>query len=108
MGIRNKVEHRYARQQGALTAVIGGHAQAFLLNYEDELTGEFGPGASLATRLQFPVFIGSFTDGGEQALRHLRTTLPRELRTFIADYYAGISTETQADRRFEISAESCY
>lgn len=101
MGLRNKIEHRYARQQGALTAVIGGHAQALLLNYEDELTSEFGPGVSLATRLQFPVFIGSFTDEGEQALRHLRGTLPSELRTFIADYYAGISAETQVDPRFE-------
>jgi hypothetical protein len=66
IGLRNKIEHRYARQQEALTAAVGGQSQALLLNYEEELTGQFGPGASLATRLRFPVFIGSFTDQGSK------------------------------------------
>lgn len=101
IGLRNKVEHRYARQQQALVAVLGGHAQALLLNYELELTGEFGPAASLATRLQFPVFIGSFTDDGEQALRRLRKDLPAALRTFIANYHSGLSAGTETDPRFE-------
>ena len=33
--LRNKIEHRYARQQEALTAAVGGQAQALLLNYEE-------------------------------------------------------------------------
>jgi len=101
IGLRNKIEHRYARQQQALVAALGGHAQALLLNYEEELTGEFGPVASLATRLQFPVFIGSFTDEGEQTLRRLRKGLPAPVRTFITNYHSGLSAETEADPRFE-------
>ncbi|WP_211231831.1 DUF3644 domain-containing protein [Amycolatopsis balhimycina] len=59
IGLRNKIEHRYARQQEALTAAVGGQSQALLLNYEEELTGKFGVGASLATRLRFPVSSGA-------------------------------------------------
>ena len=69
IGLRNKIEHRYARHQEALTAAVGGHAQALLFNYEEELSGQFGVDSSLATRLRFPVFIGSFTDEGERTLR---------------------------------------
>jgi hypothetical protein len=64
ISLRNKIEHRYARQQQALGAVVGGQAQALLLNYEEELTTKFGSCVSLATRLRFPVFIGSFTTRG--------------------------------------------
>ncbi|MFI9362046.1 DUF3644 domain-containing protein [Kitasatospora sp. NPDC053057] len=102
IGLRNKIEHRHARQQQALTAVLGGYAQALLLNYEEEMITEFGPAVSLATRLQFPVFIGSFTDAGEQSLRRLRNQLPATLRKFIADFRSGLSDETEADSRFEL------
>lgn len=66
IGLRNKFEHRYARQQKTLTAVVGGQAQALLLNYEEEMTSQFGVNSSLATRLRFPIFIGSFTEEGER------------------------------------------
>jgi hypothetical protein len=56
ISLRNKIEHRYSRQQQALAAVVSGQAQALLLNYEEELTSQFGSHASLATRLRFPVF----------------------------------------------------
>lgn len=102
IGLRNKIEHRYARQQDALTVMLGGHAQALLLNYEAELTSVFGVEESLATRLRFPVFIGSFTDSGERSLRKLRRDLPAPLRTFIADFHSGLSEETQSDPRFEL------
>jgi len=76
IGLRNKIEHRYARQQESLTAALGGQVQALLLNYEEELTSKFGVESSLATRLRFPVFVGSFTSEGEQTLRRLRRRLP--------------------------------
>lgn len=96
------IEHRYARQQEALTAALGGHAQALLLNYEEELVGQFGASASLATRLRFPVFIGSFTHEGEQTLRRLRKQLPAALRTFITEYEAGLAPVTRNDSRYEL------
>ncbi len=53
IGLRNKIEHRYAkRAQLALTALLGGQAQALLLNYEEELVAKFGVEHSLATRLR--------------------------------------------------------
>jgi hypothetical protein len=99
--LRNKIEHRYSNQQQALTVAMSGHAQALLLNYEQELTGQFGQSTSLAIRLRFPVFVGSFTDAGEQTLRRLRKGLPAPLRRFIADFHSGLSAETEADPRFE-------
>ncbi len=102
IGIRNRVEHRYARQQQALAAVVGGQAQALLLNYEEELVTQFGPAASLATRLRFPVFVGSFTDEGERTLRKLRGSLPASLRTFISEYHAKLDPTTSDDPRFEL------
>jgi hypothetical protein len=101
IGLRNKIEHRYARQQDALTAAVGGQAQALLLNYEEELTSQFGSGASLATRLRFPVFIGSFTDEGERTLRRLRSQLPAALRNFITDYDAALDASITHDPRYE-------
>jgi hypothetical protein len=100
--LRNKIEHRYARHQTALLVGLSGYAQALLLNYEEELTTQFGAGESLAERLRFPVFVGSFTDEGERALRRLRGSLPASLRTFVVEYHSGLSTETQNDRRFEL------
>jgi tetratricopeptide (TPR) repeat protein len=102
IGLRNRVEHRYARQQQALAAVVGGQAQALLLNYEEELVAQFGPAASLATRLRFPVFVGSFTDEGERTLRRLRGSLPASLRRFISDYHANLEPSTSDDPRFEL------
>lgn len=102
IGLRNKVEHRFARQQEALSAAAGGQAQALLLNYEEELTVEFGVSSSLATRLRFPVFIGSFTAEGERSLRRLRQTLPATLRTFIADYNANLDPSVADNPRYEL------
>jgi hypothetical protein len=102
IGLRNKIEHRYTYQaQWGLTVALGGYAQAFLLNYEEELVGQFGEVASLATQLRFPVFIGSFTDQGEAALLRLRQSLPASLRTFISQYHSGLPDEVPNDPRYE-------
>jgi hypothetical protein len=101
IGLRNRIEHRYVRQQQSLATALAGECQALLLNYEEELTEQFGADTSLATRLRFPVFIGSFTSAGEQALRKLRCQLPATLRTFVADYQAALAPETSEDPRYE-------
>ncbi|WP_370940466.1 DUF3644 domain-containing protein [Amycolatopsis sp. cg13] len=101
VALRNKIEHRYAREQRALAVSVSGQSQALLLNYEQELTGQFGTGSSLATRLRFPVFVGSFTDEGERTLRRLRSRLPAPLRTFIADYDAGLDASVTQDPRYD-------
>ncbi|MGK3206803.1 DUF3644 domain-containing protein [Amycolatopsis sp. MEPSY49] len=101
IALRNKIEHRYAREQQALSAAVGGQSQALLLNYEEELTNSFGVSSSLATRLRFPVFIGSFTDEGERTLRRLRAQLPVQLRTFLAAYDAGLDESVARDPRYD-------
>jgi hypothetical protein len=103
IALRNKIEHRYAgKTDVALTAALGGHAQALLLNYEQEAVAQFGTSASLATRLRFPVFVGSFTDAGETTLRQLRKSLPVPLRRFIAEYEAGLPSHVVEDQRYEL------
>lgn len=102
IGLRNKIEHRYASKGNlALSVTLGGYAQALILNYEEELVGQFGETVSLATRLRFPVFVGSFTDQGETVLRRLRKSLPAPMRTFIAEHEAALPTAVANDQRYE-------
>jgi hypothetical protein len=102
IGLRNRIEHRHGRRDANLAAAIGGHAQALLLNFEDELTTEFGNRQSLATVLRFPVFIGTFTTEGTEALRKLRSKLSASLKSYIAEFQADLDDETADDLRFEL------
>ena len=68
IGLRNRIEHRHARQDVNLALAVGGHAQALLLNFEEELTAGFSNDYSLATVLRFPIFIGTFTTEGAEVL----------------------------------------
>jgi hypothetical protein len=102
IGLRNKVEHRFARDHAALAAAVSGQAQAMLLNYEKELTDQFGDASSLATRLRFPVFIGSFTGEGEKALLQLRKRLSASLRKFLAEYHTKLGSAVTDDPRYEL------
>lgn len=102
IALRNKIEHRYTSTSDlALSTALAGHAQALLLNYEEEIVAHFGEVASLATRLRFPVFIGSFTDQGERTLQRLRKKLPEPLRQFIAEYQAALPEALANDHRYE-------
>jgi hypothetical protein len=80
IGLRNRIEHRHTRQDANLALAVSGHAQALLLNFEEELTSTFGSRHSLATVLRFPVFVGSFTTDGTEALVRLRDRLPARLK----------------------------
>ena len=102
IGLRNRVEHRYVKEQQALAAAVSGQAQALLLNYEKELTDQFGMASSLATRLRFPVFVGSFTSEGEKALLQLRKRLPVSMRKFLAEYHANLDSTVSDDPRYEL------
>lgn len=102
VALRNRIEHRHDRDNRNLALAVAGHAQALLLNFEDELISTFGDSYSLATLLRFPIFIGTFTTEGEVALRSLRNGLPADLRRFIADFHAGVTAEILSDNRFEL------
>ena len=102
IGLRNRIEHRHARQDKNLAFAVSGHAQALLLNFEEELTSTFGSDYSLATVLRFPIFVGTFTTEGTEALLKLRDRLPASLKRFIGDFHDGLKDEVAADARFEL------
>lgn len=99
--LRNRLEHRHANADEALMLHLAGHAHALLVNYEAELTDQFGENQSLALRLRLPIFVGTFTPQGEQALRDFRKTLPADLRAFVTEYEAGLDEAIINDSRFE-------
>lgn len=80
---------------------LSGHSHALLLNYEEEMTTQFGDGQSLALRLRIPLFVGTFSAQGEQALCRLRKTLPKE--GFLTDYESGLDEATTRDHRYEFA-----
>lgn len=102
IALRNRVEHRHATADRNLGLSVSGHAQAFLLNFEDELVKIFGARYSLAATLRFPVFVGTFTTEGEQALLKMRNRLPADLKRFIAQYHSGLPGAVASDSRFEL------
>ncbi|WP_299520550.1 DUF3644 domain-containing protein [uncultured Serinicoccus sp.] len=99
--LRNRLEHRHAHADEALMLNLAGHAHALLVNYESELTDQFGEHRSLALRLRLPIFVGTFTAQGEQALRSFRRTLPADLRGFVTDYESGLDDSVVNDSRYE-------
>jgi hypothetical protein len=56
----------------------------------------------MATRLRFPVFIGSFTGEGEKALLQLRKRLPASLGMFLAEYHTKLGSAVIDDPRYEL------
>ncbi|KUH70732.1 hypothetical protein AU184_03785 [Mycolicibacterium novocastrense] len=102
IALRNKIEHRYTRFQQELAIAVGGKSQALLLNFEDELTSQFGSGFTLATKLRFPVFIGSFTTEGQQALERLQDNLPKALKRFIVQCTQGLPTDLREDNEYDM------
>lgn len=98
IALRNKIEHRYHE---AIAVATAGHAQACLLNYEEELTEAFGGEWSLADSLRFPIFVGTFTQQGVSALTRLQKRIPKRVRTFIANFTAGLAPGVAENQRFE-------
>ncbi len=99
--LRNRLEHRHANSDEALILNLAGHAHALLVNYENELTEQFGDTQSLALRLRLPIFVGAFTPQGEQALREHRKRLPADIRAFVTDYEAGLDESVVNSSRYE-------
>ncbi len=99
--LRNRLEHRHAHADEALMLNLAGHAHALLVNFENELTSQFGDDSSLALRLRLPIFVGTFSPQGEQALRRFRKTLPKDLRAFLTEYESGLEESVINDARYE-------
>jgi hypothetical protein len=81
--------------------VASGYAQALLINFEHELTNEFGPTYSLGEDLRVPIFVGSLTALGQARMEGLRDALPKPLRDFIAHFESEIPDDVLQDQRYE-------
>lgn len=102
IALRNKIEHRFTKFQQELALAVGGRSQALLLNFEEELTTQFGVQFSLATKLRFPVFIGSFTTEGQLALERLHSKLPDELKRFIVRSTRDLADDVRDDDKYDM------
>ncbi len=98
VALRNKIEHRYHQ---AIAIATAGYAQALLLNFEEELTSQFGPQESLGEHLRFPIFIGSITAAGRVKMDQLRATLPKNTKDFLARFDADLDPAIADDQRYE-------
>lgn len=98
IGLRHNIEHRYHES----TALIAsGYAQALLINFEHELTTEFGPTYSLGEDLRVPIFVGSMTALGQARMEGLRDSLPKATRDFIARFEIDLPAAVTQDQRYE-------
>lgn len=99
--LRNRLEHRHAHADVSLMVALSGHAHALLLNFENEVAQEFGSEYSLGHRLRIPLFVGTFSEQGAQALRQLKRALPKDLQGFLTEFRSGLDEEVASDPRFE-------
>lgn len=98
IGLRNKVEHRYHEIIAKMTA---GYAQALLLNYEEELTTQFGQSFSLGEQLRCPIFVGSIAPLSQAQIKAMNSSMPRSARDYIASFESGLSAEITTDMHYE-------
>lgn len=101
ISLRNKIEHRFAPHTDAIEAAMAGYAQASLLNFESEITANFGPEHSLADQLRFPVFIGTFTHASAQKMKEAKLSLPTEVRSVIDHFQSDMNEDVILDTRYE-------
>lgn len=98
IGLRNKIEHRYHEK---IVLATSGYAQALLLNYEEEMTTQFGESYSLGAILRFPIFVGSIVGASSFQVGVLRSELPRNTRDFLATFESDIDPEIARSQRYE-------
>ena len=100
--LRNKIEHRHRVIDEAVMREVMGQSHALLLNFEEELSAEFGAAYSLAYKLRFPVFIGTFTTSSQETIRRLRGKIPEGLGEFIAEYESQLDEDILASEKYSI------
>lgn len=99
IGLRRNIEHRYHE---SMALVASGYAQALLINFEQEMTSEFGPTYSLGEDLRVPIFVGSMTALGQARMTGLRESLPKATRDYIDRFEADLPAEVTGDQRYEV------
>lgn len=98
LGLRHKIEHRYDRDVAALVA---GKTQAFVLNYEKEIVRFFDGSEGLANELRLPIFVSSITDDAVEAIKQVRSRVPRAVLDYVQDQDAAVDPIVAADSSYE-------
>ncbi|MFH2056223.1 MAG: DUF3644 domain-containing protein [bacterium] len=98
VGLRNKIEHRSLPQ---LDPVIFGECQAFLLNFEELLCGEFGNRFALKTGL---VFALQFSDVLHTAQSKAMTTFSEKqfktVKRYVDTFRSSLSDDVGKDQKY--------
>jgi hypothetical protein len=98
LGLRHKIEHRYDRDVAALVA---GKTQALVLNYEKEIVRLFTESEGLADELRLPIFVSSITDDAVEAIKQVRSRVPRAVLDYVQDQDAAVDPIVAADSSYE-------
>jgi len=98
IGIRNKIEHRYAP---AIDMAIFGQSQALLYNFETLLTKDYGTYYSLNNTLTIPLqVIMERPSWQAESMKRFQAKHYQEIREYIDAYHAGLSEEVQASQEY--------
>lgn len=103
--LRNKIEHRYRKVNEIILRQVMGQSHSLLLNFEEEISNTFGLDYSLAYKLTFPVFIGTFTQSSENVLVRLRNKLPLDIGKFIAKYESDLDPIILQSREYSLTLD---
>ena len=98
VGLRNKIEHRF---MPSLDTIIFGECQAYLMNFEEILTKEFGEDYALADTLLFALQYSRLrTEEQLNALRSMQTKNFRILKAYIDDFRKNLHSEVLSNPQF--------
>jgi hypothetical protein len=100
--LRNRIEHRY---EAGLMVVAAGFTQALIVNFEEELTTQFGVELTMADDVHLPVSLNTFSREGVARLIAAQQGLPKRLKDFFIDFRSGLEEAVVDDRRFEFRVD---
>ena len=97
-GLRNQIEHRH---EAKIAALVAGRTQALLINYESTLVEFFGQDEALGNELRFPLFVSTITGDAAEAVKALRSQIPRGILDWVQDFDASLEAGMTADQKFD-------
>ena len=98
IGIRNKIEHRYAP---AIDIAVFGQSQAFLYNFETLLTKEFGIYYSLNNTLTIPLqLIMERPTWQTDSMKRYQASHYQEIKEYINAYQSDLADEIQTSQEY--------
>jgi hypothetical protein len=98
IGIRNKIEHRYAP---AIDITVFGQSQALLYNFETLLTKEYGTYYSLNNTLTIPLqVIMERPSWQADSMKKYQAKHYQEIKEYIDAYHASLSEDVHASQEY--------